>query len=246
MHLASEKARLLAILLLISNGGVPTPVSAQDPPPTQTPATATTPPAASLSDPASLADDVRRRLRAARQIRGLKAKRAAFEQAIPAAERLAEQEPGPESLALLTVLRLGARRDPDALESARRWSAHDPDEARALLYLGMALSANQDYEAALAPFERVMALEPAEISKTTIARSLGFALERLDRFADALAVYENAGDESSAARIRQNIETRASLDEIDDGIVCVEPDLKREEAERLEEELKALEDPPRR
>ena len=240
MTCAWHLTRLIVGCLLLGIPSLATPGSEQDP-------SSGKPKAAQLeASPEAapiLADDVRARIRAARHNLNRQVRRAAFEAVIPAAERLAAQQDGPESSELLAVARLGAGRYREAQDAARRWVSQSPRDWRARHYLGMALTATEDYKAALAPLVRAMELAPAERRNRSVVRSLGFAFEKLHRLEDALAVYRSAGDEASAARVQENMETLASLDKIDHGIVCIDPYDWREEGERLEAELKALEEP---
>ncbi|MEM7355701.1 MAG: hypothetical protein AAF657_33105 [Acidobacteriota bacterium] len=190
-----------------------------------------------------LVGDVRASIRAARRNLDRKVRRAAYESVVPQAERLATQQPGPESAELLTVALLGADRYPEALDAARGWVISSPESWQAQHYLGLAHSATEGYEAAVAPLIRAMELAPAANRNRTVARSLGFAFEKLRRFEEAQAVYRSIGDDASVTRMQANIETLASLEEIDDGTVCIEPYTLHEETERLEAALKALEEP---
>lgn len=215
-------------------------ISAQSSAQTEATVPAATEPGSSPTGAAILADEVRSRIHAARSLRKRAAKKASYEAAIPIARQLAEQQPGAESSELLATALLGAGRYLEGQHTARQWVARSPGDWLAQSYLGNALTATEDYESALAPLERALDLAPTH-RKNGVARSLGFALEKLKRLEQALAVYESAGDERSAVRVRENIETIASLSNVEDG--CWEPALRREEAEQLEKELKALEDP---
>ncbi len=45
----------------------------------------------------------------------------------------------------------------------------------------------------------------AEADRRTVARDYGFVFEKLRRLEEAVAIYEQVGDASSAARVRENI-----------------------------------------
>lgn len=188
---------------------------------------------------------LRAKMREARRIRDRDERLAAAVEVVPLAEQLYKARPDVESLRLLTETRLLARMYPEARKSAETWAQWRPDDYLAHLYLGQTLISLDEYETALTPLRRAFDVARDDIERGRAGRTEGFALEKLKRYPEALAVYELVGDSVSVERVRESQELEASvgfdLGEIDDGTYC--PDWRQtEEAQPLEAEMKALEE----
>jgi tetratricopeptide (TPR) repeat protein len=104
--------------------------------------------------------------------------------AIDAYRRAADLDPSSSAVANHLVLALvKAGRSEEAVARARAWSGAAPSDPDRLFTLGLAQT-EQDVEASLAIFRRVLAIAPEH----ALARyNLALTLSRLDRSADALA-----------------------------------------------------------
>lgn len=185
---------------------------------------------------------LRAKMREARMIRDRDERLAAAAEVVPLAEQLYEVRPDVESLRLLTETRLLAKMYSEARESAETWARWRPEDHLALLYLGQTLISLDEHELALTPLRRSADVARDDQERERAGRSEGFALEKLKRYPEALAVYESVGDETSVERVRESQQLEASvgfeLGELDDGNYC--PDWRpTEEAQRLEEPMEA-------
>lgn len=193
-----------------------------------------------------LEQDVRDLMRLARSESARKDRLVGFLRAVLPARELVSRRPDAASRELLLTATLGARLYEEAEKAAVDWIREEPPDWRAHFYLGQARNGLLLFEEAIGPLESAAVLAREEHSRPLVARSLGFSLEKLKRFEDALAVYEAAGESASAARVRENMESLAGTHTVLGGCVLwadnPEFEAMEEEARRLEEELRKLEE----
>ena len=183
-----------------------------------------------------LESSVRDLIHAARSTAKRNEKELAFAAAVPEAERLLAARQDARSFELLTTALMGARRFEDARRVSESWSESFPDDWTAHFFLGQSFYVERDFESALPILERAFELAPGHRNRQSVARGLGFVLEHLKRFEDAIAVYEEVGLTDSANRVRANLKTLGRSDGPEGSTSGME-----DEERRLEQELEALE-----
>ena len=231
---------LLALVLLMT-----TPAWSDESPPKPDPQTEQLKVDESL-DAARLEGEARARLRESRMTRNRQDRRAKAAEAVPSAQQLYLLRPDAVSLELLTQIQLMAKQYPEARETAETWARWRPEDFLAQFLLGQALIMTDGYESALPPLQRAIDVAADDKESRSAGKSLGFALEKLERYPEAIAAYESAGDDASVLRAQENqsLRTRSVLlpEDAEDGTICLDWRELEKEAERLEAEMEALDD----
>ena len=143
------------------------------------------------------------------------------------------------NLMLKVSAELGAGRYAEAVKSSEAAVAKKGDDWLSHYYLGQAFSSTQQYEEAVAPLTKAKSLTSKPEDLRLVWRQLGYTLEKQKKYTQSIEAYQNAGDQSGVARVKENEKTDAfnkSVEEENKQIQEMEA-----EAKRLEEELKALE-----
>jgi Flp pilus assembly protein TadD len=162
------------------------------------------------------------------------AKASAYRKAVGTAEKLAEIDPSFDNVLKVAEAKIGAKQYREAITTLERAVGMKGNEWLPNFYLGQARSSGAvaDYQGAVAPLDKALALARTPDDKKMINNQLGFVHAKLRNFDAAIAAYNQAGNPTAAASVRENQSIAADN---------AEADRHNAEIAKLEEEKRILE-----
>lgn len=162
---------------------------------------------------------------------------AAWQKAVPAAQKLVSVEPGYASLMKLAGAQLGAKEYGAAVDTYRQ-AAQSGSNWEPHYYMGQAYTMQQQYSSAITALQQALSAASSSDAQRQIWRQLGFVYEKQDAFDEAIQAYQRAGDSSSVSRVQENKETAEYNEQVEQE--NAEAAARREEEERIKRELEEL------
>lgn len=162
---------------------------------------------------------------------------AAWQKALPAAQKLVSLEPGYASLMKLAGAQLGAK-DYGAAVDTYRQAAQSGSSWEPHYYMGQAYTMQQQYSSAVTALQQALSAASGSDAQSQIWRQLGFVHEKQDAFDEAIQAYQRAGDSSAVSRVQENKETAEYNEQVERE--NAEAEARREEEERIKRELEEL------
>ena len=174
-----------------------------------------------------------------RESRDKTTKKTAYLKASQLAADLVAKDPSYENQMLKISAELGAGDYTSAIKTGQTAAALPGATWLASFYLGQAYTSAGQFAQAEAPLNAAKAKtsDPNDLKK--IWRQLGFSYEKQKKYADSIAAYQNAGDQTAVARVKKNEETERFNKQVEEENKTIKA--MEEEAKKLEAELKALE-----
>jgi tetratricopeptide (TPR) repeat protein len=186
-------------------------------------------------------------IKTARLMRDEAAKQHRYRQGADAAVALVALSPTYEDQMLAAGVQLGAGMWTEAAASSRSAIALNEGGWVAHFYLGQALTSAGRHAEAVAPLEAALDLAPRDGSERAVWGQLGFVHETQGNWPQAIEAYEQAGDQTSIARVRENqtiAQENTGVEAVNERIWQMNERIRQmqEEAQQLEEQLKELEE----
>jgi len=178
-------------------------------------------------------------VRKGRVSRDKNAKKQAYSQAAEQAKALVAINPSYDNLMLKVSAELGAGLYQQAAATGEQALAKNKGDWLAHFYVGQALSSQQRYAESEPYLNQAKSLAKNPNDLKMVWRQLGFVYEKQKKYSESIEAYENAGDQTAAARVKENAETARYNQQVEEENRRIKE--MEEEAKRLEEELKKLE-----
>lgn len=166
------------------------------------------------------------------------AKKNSYTKAATVASQLTASAPTFDNLMLKISAEIGAGLFLEAIKTGEQAQAKNAQDWLVPFYIGQAYTGSDQYDKAIAPLKKAEALASKPADKRTVLQQLGFNYEKQKNFAEAIAVYQSAGDSAAVARVQKNEETAKFNKEVDAQLAEREA-LEREKKE-LEKKMKEL------
>lgn len=162
---------------------------------------------------------------------------AAWQKALPAAQKLVSLEPGYDSQMKLAGAQLGAKDYGAAIDSYRQ-AAQSGGNWEPHFYMGQAYTMQQQYSSAVTALQQALSAASGSDAQSQIWRQLGFVHEKQNAFDEAIQAYQRAGDSGSVSRVQENKETAEYNEQVEQE--NRETEERRREEERIKRELEEL------
>ena len=178
-------------------------------------------------------------LKKGRMTRDKNAKLESYKKAAALANELATAAPTYDNLLLECSAELGGKLYNEAIGSCEKAAAKKTGDWLAYFYTGQAYCSAGRYAEAEGPLKTALGKTKQLADTKNIWNQLGFAYEKLKKFSDSIEAYTNAGNQVAATRVAENDKTareNAAIEAENEKIRQM-----KEEADRLEQELKAIE-----
>ncbi len=186
-------------------------------------------------------------IRAARRTRDAAAKKRLYSEAAQIATAVARSRPSFDNLLLAGETYLGAKDYASALSWFQKAKAKKPNVALVHFYIGQCYSSTGKFEASLAALQKALRLGPDSRLRKKIYNQMGYVYAKKKDFDRAITAYQNAGNASKVAEMRenkkkqeQNLKAQREREEIRRKIRELEAKIKELEQLGLSEEASQL------
>ncbi len=183
--------------------------------------------------------------RQARSTRGA-GKVDAYKKALQPAQKLASVQANFDNVLQLGEVQMGAKMYDQAISNFNKAAGMKASDFLPLFYVGQSYAASGRFVEAEAPLQKALGLASAPDAKKQVQNQLGYVFAKQNKYDEAIAAYNAAGNSNESGRVAENKRIAAENAEADRHNAEIEQ-LKAEQ-ERLRREAEALPgagDPPR-
>jgi tetratricopeptide (TPR) repeat protein len=161
------------------------------------------------SDESSGSNAVRAGILAGRRASGDAEKARHYSGAAQVAERLAGAHPSFDHYLLAGEAWLGAKQYGKAQSWFEKAKAQQPNNALVYLYLAQCKTANNQLNGAVADLQQAIKVGPTGKVRTQIYNQGGYVYDKMKNYNEAIRWYQNAGNSSKVAQMREKSEAAA-------------------------------------
>lgn len=166
------------------------------------------------------------------------AKKTSYTKAAEVAGQLVASAPNFDNLMLKMSAEIGAGLFLAAIQTGEQAQAKNAQDWLVPFYIGQAYTGSDQYDKAIPPLKKAQGLATNPADKKKVMQQLGFNYEKQKNYAEAVAIYQAAGDSAAVARVQENEKTAKFNNEVDAQLK--ERDALEKEKKALEEQMKKL------